>query len=43
VHRYDEITETLGRAVLAYTRQRLRLDPVPLDGPRSAAELEALP
>lgn len=30
----------LGQAVLAYTRHRLRLDPVPLDGPRSAEELE---
>ena len=39
MHRYDDATETLGQAVLAYTRQRLRLDPVPLDGPRSAQEL----
>ncbi len=32
--------ETLGHAVLGYARQRLRLDPVPLDGPRSAEELQ---
>lgn len=29
----------LGQAVLAYARERLLLDPVPLDGPRSADEL----
>jgi L-2,4-diaminobutyrate decarboxylase len=40
VHRYDEAMETLGQAVLGYARQRLRLDPVPLDGPRSAEELD---
>jgi glutamate/tyrosine decarboxylase-like PLP-dependent enzyme len=42
VHRYDDVAETLGQAVLAYARHRLRLDPVPLDGPRSAEELAAL-
>jgi glutamate/tyrosine decarboxylase-like PLP-dependent enzyme len=40
VHRYDDATESLGQAVLAYARHRLRLDPVPLDGPRAAEELE---
>ncbi|HET9655273.1 MAG TPA: pyridoxal-dependent decarboxylase [Kineosporiaceae bacterium] len=39
MHRYDEAMETLGQAVLGYARQRLRLDPVPLDGPRTAEEL----
>jgi glutamate/tyrosine decarboxylase-like PLP-dependent enzyme len=42
VHRYDDVAETLGQAVLAYARHRLRLDPVPLDGPRSAEELAAV-
>lgn len=39
VHGYDESTEALGQAVLDYTRERLRMDPVPLDGPRTPAEL----
>ena len=41
MHRYDEETEELGRAILDYARRRLKLDPVPLDGPRPLAELEA--
>jgi len=41
VHRYDEQAERLGRAVLAYADKRLRLDPVPLDGPRSEREIVA--
>jgi glutamate/tyrosine decarboxylase-like PLP-dependent enzyme len=40
VHKYDEFAERLGQAVLAYAQQRLQLDPVPLDGPRTPAELE---
>jgi L-2,4-diaminobutyrate decarboxylase len=40
VHRYDKQTKALGEAILAYAQRRLRLDPVPLDGPRSLAELE---
>ncbi len=40
MHRYDADTEALGQAVLDYTRRRLRMDPVPLDGPRTPAELE---
>ncbi|MFN8075412.1 MAG: aminotransferase class V-fold PLP-dependent enzyme [Kineosporiaceae bacterium] len=39
MHGYDESDEALGRAVLEYTSQRLRMDPVPLDGPRTPAEL----
>jgi glutamate/tyrosine decarboxylase-like PLP-dependent enzyme len=39
VHRYDEETDRLAQAVLDYARHRLMLDPVPLDGPRTAAEL----
>ena len=40
VHRYDADTEALGQAVLDYARHRLRMDPVPLDGPRTPAELD---
>ena len=40
MHRYDADTEALGQAVLDYARHRLRMDPVPLDGPRTPAELD---
>ena len=39
MHRYDDETDLLAQAVLDYARHRLRLDPVPLDGPRTPAEL----
>jgi glutamate/tyrosine decarboxylase-like PLP-dependent enzyme len=42
VHRYDDQTEELAQAILAYTRHRLRLDPVPLDGPKPPEELARL-
>jgi glutamate/tyrosine decarboxylase-like PLP-dependent enzyme len=42
VHRYTDETEQLAQSILRYTRDRLRLDPVPLDGPRTPAELRAL-
>jgi glutamate/tyrosine decarboxylase-like PLP-dependent enzyme len=41
VHRYDEDTERLAQQVIDYARHRLRLDPVPLDGPRPPADLAA--
>ncbi|MBX6389728.1 MAG: aminotransferase class V-fold PLP-dependent enzyme [Frankia sp.] len=41
MHRYDAQIEELARAVIAYAEDRLRLDPAPLDGPMSPAELEA--
>ena len=42
MHGYtDQQLETLGDAILAYSADRLKLDPVPLDGPRTLAELEA--
>jgi glutamate/tyrosine decarboxylase-like PLP-dependent enzyme len=31
MHRYDDFTERIARAVFAYTEWRLREDPVPLD------------
>jgi glutamate/tyrosine decarboxylase-like PLP-dependent enzyme len=40
VHRYDAETEALSHAILEYAQRRLRLDPVPLDGPRTPAELD---
>jgi aromatic-L-amino-acid/L-tryptophan decarboxylase len=42
MHTVDATTEQMIRSVLAYAEQRLRLDPVPLDGgPRDPAELGA--
>jgi L-2,4-diaminobutyrate decarboxylase len=41
LHEWTEETERLASAVLAYTQERLRLRPVPLDGPRTPAELTA--
>ena len=42
MHRYTEETERVAQAILDYARHRLRLDPVPLDAPRPAAELSRL-
>ncbi|AEH11636.1 MULTISPECIES: pyridoxal phosphate-dependent decarboxylase family protein [Protofrankia] len=39
VHRYDVDSEILTQAVVNYARERLRLNPVPLDGTHSRAEL----
>jgi L-2,4-diaminobutyrate decarboxylase len=39
MHRYTDETERVARAALGYARDRLRLHPVPLDGPKTAAEL----
>jgi glutamate/tyrosine decarboxylase-like PLP-dependent enzyme len=39
MHRYTDETERVARAALGYARDRLRLHPVPLDGPSTAAEL----
>ena len=42
MHGYsDQQLEVLGDAILAYSADRLKLDPVPLDGPRTLAELDA--
>jgi L-2,4-diaminobutyrate decarboxylase len=41
MHRYSDATERVAQAALSYARERLRLDPVPLDGPRTHGELEA--
>jgi L-2,4-diaminobutyrate decarboxylase len=42
VHRYTEETDRLAQAVIDYACRRMRLDPVPLDGPKSLAELTEL-
>jgi aromatic-L-amino-acid decarboxylase len=42
MHRYDERTRRIADAVLAYTRERLELDPVPLDHAIAPDELAAL-
>ena len=39
MHRYTDETERVAQAALAYARDRLRLHPVPLDGPRTPDEL----
>jgi glutamate/tyrosine decarboxylase-like PLP-dependent enzyme len=41
MHRYDDFTDRMARAVLAYTHDRLRLDPVPLDRAAPPDHLEA--
>jgi glutamate/tyrosine decarboxylase-like PLP-dependent enzyme len=39
VHGFTPETEALGQAILTYAADRLRLDPVPLDRPRTPEEL----
>jgi glutamate/tyrosine decarboxylase-like PLP-dependent enzyme len=41
VHQYDDDTERLAQQVIDYARERLRLNPVPLDGPWPPADLAA--
>ena len=42
MHEHDSSHEVLTQAVLRYAVDRIRLDPPPLDGPRTAAELRAM-
>jgi L-2,4-diaminobutyrate decarboxylase len=42
VHRYDTQTAALGESVLDYALRRLKLDPVPLDGPKTVEELDPI-
>jgi L-2,4-diaminobutyrate decarboxylase len=42
MHQHDSSTEVLTQAVLRYAVDRIRMDPPPLDGSRSAAELRAM-
>jgi glutamate/tyrosine decarboxylase-like PLP-dependent enzyme len=41
MHGYDAFTDRMARAVFAYTHDRLRLDPVPLDGNVAPEDLAA--
>jgi len=40
VHGFNADTEALGEAILRYVEGRMRLDPVPLDGPRTIEALQ---
>jgi L-2,4-diaminobutyrate decarboxylase len=42
VHRHDRSLEALTQAVVRYSVDRMRLDPPPLDAPRSPTELRAM-
>lgn len=42
MHRHDPATEVLTQAIVRYAVDRVRLDPIPLDGPRTLAELRAM-
>jgi L-2,4-diaminobutyrate decarboxylase len=42
VHEFNADTEALGEAILKYVAARMRLHPVPLDGPRTLEELQAI-
>jgi glutamate/tyrosine decarboxylase-like PLP-dependent enzyme len=41
VHRFDDGTEAIARAIIDYALERVRLDPPPLDGTRTPEELRA--
>ncbi|HEV8064734.1 MAG TPA: aspartate aminotransferase family protein, partial [Acidimicrobiales bacterium] len=41
MHEWTDATEALAADVIAYAQDRLKLDPVPLDGPRTLEELTA--
>ena len=42
MHRRDASTEVLTQAIVRYAIDRIRLDPAPLDGPRTPGELRAM-
>ena len=42
MHRHDPASEVLTEAIVRYAVDRVRLDPPPLDHPRTAAELRAM-
>jgi L-2,4-diaminobutyrate decarboxylase len=42
MHRRDTAVDVLTQAVIRYAVDRMRLDPPPLDGPRTRAELQAM-
>jgi L-2,4-diaminobutyrate decarboxylase len=40
MHRFDPSTESLAQAAIQYALERIRMDPPPLDGPRSRHDLD---
>ena len=42
MHRHDASAEVLTQAIVRYAVDRVRMDPPPLDGPRTPAELRAM-
>ena len=42
MHRHDNSTEVLTQAIIRYAIDRVRMDPPPLDGPRTPTELRAM-
>jgi glutamate/tyrosine decarboxylase-like PLP-dependent enzyme len=42
MHLHDTSTEVLTQAIVRYAVDRIQLDPPPLDGPRTPAELQAM-
>src|SRR3954451_10160266 len=42
MHRHDASAEVLMQAIVRYAVDRVRMDPPPLDGPRTPAELRAM-
>ncbi len=42
MHKFDQDMEVLAKAIVEYAVDRIRLDPPPIDGPKSAAELMAM-
>ena len=42
MHGFDKDTEALGEAILKYAEHRMQLQPVPLDGPKTLEELQAV-
>jgi hypothetical protein len=42
MHRFDASAEALTEAIVQYATERVRLDPPPLDGPRTPAELRSM-
>ncbi|MCE9621812.1 MAG: aminotransferase class V-fold PLP-dependent enzyme [Actinomycetia bacterium] len=42
MHKHDAATEVLTQAIVRYAVDRVRLDPPPLDGPRTLVELQAM-
>src|SRR6188472_2504786 len=42
MHRYDAKVDEIAQLCFDYSIARLRMDPVPLDGPRSLADLDDL-